>query len=216
MEPGIAVEGFREGSRWIHEKPGGEELADWFAKNVTIHDGLEHKNYITGIVLIPQKEKSKVTTDNGQIIDVDRLTFTPYPTTGARIAYLRDWIAAEAAARDTKLRWEIAPDESLARSGHLPGGFFPYNPKWVNDAGKEVTKPFVGCSMGLRVYELDVRSGHEGRLLLKAPCGSKVVPTVGRYGADENALMKAQTGAIGRTLAFAGMLVIPGTGRSHR
>jgi pyruvate/2-oxoglutarate dehydrogenase complex dihydrolipoamide acyltransferase (E2) component len=38
------------------------------------------------------------------------------------------------------------------------------------------------------------------------------VPTVGRYGADENALMKAQTGAIGRTLAFAGMLVIPGTG----
>lgn len=210
--PPIGVEGFREGSRWIHHKPGGDELAEWFAKNVTIHEGLKHSDYITGIVLIPQKERSKVTGENGQILDIERLTFTPYPTTGARIAYLRDWSAVEAEKREVRLRWEIAADESLARQGHLPGGFFPYNPKWIGDNGKENTKPFVGCSMGLRVYEMDVRSGHEGRLIHKAPCGSKVVPTVGRYGADENALMKAQTGAIGRTLAFAGMLVIPGTG----
>lgn len=212
VDPANAIDGFREGSRWIHQKPSGEELAAWFKENVTLHDGLEHKDYITGIVLIPQKERAKETAQNGQIVDVERLTFTPYPTTGARVAYLRDWIAAESAKSEHPLLWEIVPDESLKRTDMLPGGFFAYVPRWTSDAGKEMSKSFVGCSMQLRVYERDIRSGGKGREILIAPSGSKVVPAIGRYGADENALMKAQTGAIGRTLAFAGMLVIPGTG----
>lgn len=42
--------------------------------------------------------------------------------------------------------------------------------------------------------------------------GTKQIPLLGRYGADANSIMKAETGALGRALGFAGIFVIPGSG----
>jgi hypothetical protein len=38
------------------------------------------------------------------------------------------------------------------------------------------------------------------------------VPVLGRFDVDENAVMKAETGAIGRALGAAGILIAPGSG----
>jgi hypothetical protein len=209
-QPATEVAGHREGSRWIHAEPSGEELAQWFAANVRIHDGLRHEHYVSGIVLIPQTEKHRETLENGNIVSRERLTFTPYPTASARLAYFHDWIAV--LQEDKDVGWAIEPDPTVARSDPLPAGFFPYRVAWQNDAGAPVEKRFIGCSMQVRVWSRDIRSGERGTPLMVPPAGSKIVPTMGYRGPDENALMKAQTGAVGRALALAGMLVIPGTG----
>jgi hypothetical protein len=82
---------------------------------------------------------------------------------------------------------------------------------------------FVACSMRCRIFlreGFEVRRHHEpggrvenvyhGEVVLDAPAGTKAVNLVGRYGEDENALMKAETGAVGRALGMAGMLVLGG------
>lgn len=209
------AEGYREGSRWINQRPSGEELADWFAKNVTLHEGLEHGKYVSGIVVIEQKEKRrevipKSDGSGGVIVERETLTYTPYPTASARLVYWRDYLALEGHEE-----WEgrIEPDPTVERST-LPAGFFRYSVALPDDAGRD--KPptaFVGCSMRARILGPDIRAGLAGKDITVAPAGSKVVPVINHWGkADENALMKAQTGAVGRALALAGMLVLPGTG----
>jgi hypothetical protein len=42
--------------------------------------------------------------------------------------------------------------------------------------------------------------------------GTKMVSCLTKWGVDEHALMKAETGAVGRALGMAGMLVLPGSG----
>jgi hypothetical protein len=52
-----------------------------------------------------------------------------------------------------------------------------------------------------------------GKIVMAGAHGTKSVPLVDRWGRfDANAVMKAQTGGVGRALGYAGMLVIPGTG----
>jgi hypothetical protein len=205
-------EGYREGSRWINERPTGEELAAWFTENVTLHEGLEHEKYVSGIVVIEQKEKVREMIDraDGQgksMLERERLTYTPYPTASARLVYWRDYLALH---EDDEWRGDIEPDPTVLRApgSQLPAGFFRYTVK--EESGKDTA--FVGCSMRAVIRGPDIRAGVAGREVMVAPAGSKVVKVLGRYGADENALMKAQTGAMGRALGFAGMLVLPGTG----
>lgn len=200
----MAGEGFREGARWIGQRPTGDELAAWFKENVTLHEELadDHEKYVSGIVVIDQVEKVRTTVD-GEISEQSRLTFTPYTTVSARLVYFRDLMEARGH------RWEIVPDPGTRRDEHMPAGFFRYS---VEAESGAVSK-FIGCSMILRAFEKDIRAGMAGRLVLSPPAGSKVVKTLNyRNLPDENALMRAQTGAIGRALGFAGMLVLPGTG----
>lgn len=208
-------EGYREGSRWINQRPTGEELASWFKDNVTIHEGLEHEKYVSGIVVIEQKEKRrevvpKADGSGAVISERELLTYTPYPTASARLVYWRDYLALREAEG---WRGDIEADPSVERSS-LPAGFFRYSVALPSEDGRD--KPptaFVGCSMRAVIRGPDIRGGVAGRDIMIAPAGSKVVPVVNRFGkADENALMKAQTGAVGRALALAGMLVLPGTG----
>lgn len=208
-----ALEGFREGSRWINQRPTGEQLAEWFKTNVTIHEGLKHESYVSGIVVIEQKEKirqiiPKADGTGSVIAENERLTYTPYPTASARLVYWRDYLALEG---HEEWRGMIEPDPSVGGSA-LPAGFFRYSVEEDKD-GRKKTTSFVGCSMRARILGPDIRAGVAGREIMVAPAGSKVVSVVAPWGkADENALMKAQTGAVGRALAMAGMLVLPGTG----
>lgn len=206
-----AVEGYREGSRWVHVKPSGEELAEWFTENVQLHDGLRHKDYVQGIVLIPQKEKFQETGANGEIADKWRLVFTPHPTTSARIRYFEDWAAVNGYLK------VLEPDRSVARMEALPPGYFRYSVSAHDQGGREKVTNYIGYSATAAAYERDFRAGGRGREVLTPHSGAKVVPVLRYAGSrgmlpDENALMKAQTGGKGRALGFAGMLVIPGTG----
>jgi hypothetical protein len=89
---------------------------------------------------------------------------------------------------------------------------------------------YVGCSMRVRILERStVTFGEEvkrvddngrphlhrvmrGTPIFEYPHASKIVQVVGKYDVDHFSVMKAETGAIGRALGMAGMLVIPGSG----
>lgn len=193
----------REGSRWINERPDGEEVAKWFKESVTLHEGMGHEDYVSGVTIIPAKETySTIGYVDGSpdpiIGDMMALTFTPYIRVDTRIRYFWDWMAKHDEWIGTIERVKVAEQDP-----HLPDGFFYQQVRRADD--KEVT--FIGCSMRVTVVKRD-----GGEAVIEAPAATKLVPVLNRYGEDPNAMMKAETGAIGRALGFAGILVAPGSG----
>jgi hypothetical protein len=195
----------REGSRWYNVRPTSDEVAAWFA-TIPLHEGMQHEHYIGGVTLIQTKEKSEEVTgfdDDGLPIFKERqdAVYVPYVKVETRVAYF--WQLME--KRDWK--GEILPVPSPGEPVGLPAGFFRYSATKPDQ--KIVT--FVGCSMRVHVTERS-RTTTDGRSVMTPPPGSKIVPTATRWDVDPNALMKAETGAIGRALGVAGMLVVPGSG----
>lgn len=218
----------REGSRWINERPSGEDLAAWFQENVDIAEGLKHEDYVQGVTLIPQREKSRevvgFSNENKAIIqEVENLVYIPYAKVETRVKYFHDLMA-----QHDEWFGVIEPVEvEGGKSKGYPPGFFSIEVPQT----KSNTKParFFCCTMRVRIYKADtvreerivLNNGREssvqfrrtGDLILDAPPATKMVSALGRYGeADPFAMMKAETGAVGRALGLAGMLVIPGSG----
>jgi len=209
----------REGNRWVNEQPSGGEISEWFAENVPIAEGLSDKDYVAGVTLIPNEEKAKTVIGwdgNNPIIEkVTDLVFTPYMRVETRVKYFHDLMAKK------ELQGFIEPVPLREPTKGMPPGFFRLV---VGIENGEVR--YFGCAMRVVVYEkgslelvkmiVDKRNGEErmvrkGKVLVDA-VGTKMVPTLSWGKADDNAIMKAETGAVGRALGMAGMLVIPGTG----
>lgn len=222
MADAAAARTGREGSRWYNVAPSGEDVAEWFKENVKIDPALDHADYVTGITMIPGEEKSKQVVgfrDNNTpvIQEVTNLVFTPYPRVDSRVKYFHDLMAAH--SEDWVGLIEPVPIQN--KNGVvLPPGFFPY----AVTTGPQQSVRYVCCSMRVRVYDADTyelekvkyRDGRveyvpHGRLLVDAPPATKMIPVMKRF-ADDHALMKAETGAVGRALGMAGMLVVPGAG----
>lgn len=215
------------GSRWIGERPSGEDFAKWFRENVKLHEGLDPEKYIGGIVLIEGKETFKKVIENEEgtpgIVDHERLGFTPYAKVDVRVAYFWDLIALHP---DWIGVIEPAAVSRITAQGftnlNLPPGFFRHQ---VEGADGNWTQ-FVGCSMQVRVYDRNdsrIEVWHDetgepqqkiiGKPILQSPAGTKLVAAIGQWDKiDPFAIMKAETGAVGRGLGMAGMLVIPGSG----
>lgn len=212
----------QEGSRWYNEIPSGKELGDWFKANVDLHEGLEAEHYVQGVTLIPGVEKAKAVVGwqgkNPVIEQTENLVYTPYAKVETRVKYFHDLMAL-------KPEWlgMIEPVKTEKQSAALPPGFFPF--VVATDADSVVR--YICCTMKVTVWErdgfdekrvlVDSRKGlyetrRTGKKLIDAPPATKMIGTLGRYGADDFSLMKAETGAVGRALGMAGMLVIPGTG----
>lgn len=211
----------REGSRWYNERPSPDDVAKWFVDNVQIDEDLDAKDYVTGVTLINSTETTKETVgfrDNGTPIvsEIKNVVYTPYPRVDTRIKYFHDLMAA-----NPEWYGVIEPVEvELSRNIHLPPGFFPFRV----EAG-DGTTTFICCSMKVTVWERDgyeekrvvnSRTGEEklvrtGKKIIDAPPATKMIATKRKYP-DENSLMKAETGAVGRALGMAGMLVVPGAG----
>lgn len=215
----------QEGNRWVNVTPSAEELAAWFEANVKVEEGLSHADYIGGLVLIPATEKTKGISgwegNSPTIGDFEDLVFTPYIRVETRLKYFRDLCEKES--------WlgVIEPADIEEPDKKLPPGYF----RMAIATGEGRESRYIGCSKKVTVYKaasvryeivtLDKRTGEQGKVRLgdielDAPAGTKVVATLksGRQStwADDNAVMKAETGAIGRALGMAGMLVIPGSG----
>lgn len=212
----------RSGSRWIVARPEPEDVAQWFNDSVRVHAGLDPENYVGGITLITQKEKLDVQSD-GVIREVSRLVHIPYAKVETRVAYWNDYldlVKDEAVGVvEPVLGKEL--DEPGLRNDYLPPGFFRH-PVALAD-GKFTN--YIGCSMRVVLFDkatVDFRvvtvpgqgkvEKVVGKPLRTFGTGTKAVPLLGRYGADDNAIMKAETGAMGRALGMAGMLIIPGSG----
>jgi hypothetical protein len=195
----------REGSRWYNERPTPEQVAEWF-QTVPLHSGMQHEDYIGGVTLIQAVEKSDevVGYDKDELPQIRErrdLVYVPYVKVETRVAYfwrlmeLRSWIG------------EITPVVTPGAEIGLPPGFFKYAA--ADPKGKTI--PFVGCSMVMRAWE-PMTGVSERRLMLSPPPGTKKVATATKWEVDQNALMKAETGAVGRALGMGGILVVPGSG----
>jgi hypothetical protein len=197
----MAVREGQEGSRWYNRRPTAEQVGMWFG-TVPLHEGMSHYDYVGGVTLIQSTEKTKDVfgfdqAGNPDIRDRTDLVWVPYVKVETRVAYfwklceLREWQGV------------IEPVEPVGGEAlGLPPGFFRYSAK--NPRGEVAA--FVGCTMRVRILGVEASDLH------RPPSASKIVPTATKWGVDENALMKAETGAIGRALGFAGMLVVPGSG----
>ena len=170
-------------------KPTPEEIATWFGQ-FSLHDELKHEDYVSGIVAIENKE-------GGQKF------WVPYMNAVARVAYFWDWV------RVNGYRAEIQTTELVDQPVQLP-------PKEGETEPVVVMRHYVRAD--IKVFNADgqvVRfsSGRKQVSLTKQRCVDwnsnpkkyVIVP-------DEDALMKAETGAINRALAVLGMLALPSSG----
>lgn len=211
----------REGNRWVNHQPSLEELSEWFAK-IPIHDGMKHEDWVTGLTLIRQTEKTDEIAgfreDNRPIIipEVQHTYFIPYPKVEARIAYFNTYWQLD----DGHIGFiepVVAPD-----SGGMADGFNPM--KISLPDGKIAT--LLCYSAIATIFERDGLETEEredvdgkrrwynvGTVVQRSAVGTKAVPILNQWGkVDADAPAKAQSGAIGRALGMMGMLVIPGTG----
>lgn len=215
----------QEGSRWINVRPTGAEIAKWFKENVEIADGLDHDHYVSGITLIQQQEKAKEVagwnSENQPLIaERTNLVYVPYAKVETRVKYFHDLM--ELKSED----WQgvIEPVQPQNPDPSLPPGFFYFLVKTGPDAGVR----YICCSMKVTVYKrgtverkrVQAGNGHRrqeaiettGETIIDAPPATKMIAVAARWGPDNFSMMKAETGAVGRALGLAGMLVIPGTG----
>lgn len=228
--PVVAADEGQDGNKWVGRRPTAEEFAKWWQDNVHIHVELADQGdkYAAGVVLIEQKPKFNRVVESEiqgeirrEIKEFTRLEYTPYAKVETRVAYFWDLMFAKG--------WlgviGIVPPRQLEAQGltntNLPRGFFRHQ----IESEKGWTQ-YVGCTMKVDVFDPDnvkielyqdedgrPAQRYIGRKLIDAPPATKLVPAL-LYPdrPDDNVLMKAETGAVGRALGMAGMLVIPGSG----
>lgn len=196
----------QEGARWRHHRPTSEAVAEWFT-NVPLDEGMSHDKYVGGVVIIPQSEKVKYSTARGTTERYEQ-TFTPYMQIGTRVAYFHNL------AREWDLISVIEPME-VPRTDHPQSPYFNANMPsglwWhvVRSNDGELVR-FLCATYRAAMYtkqEYAAKLKDQPAMPVREGQGTKQVGG----GADPNGLMKAQTGAIGRALGVAGILVV-GTG----
>jgi hypothetical protein len=221
--PDLAV--VQEGSRWRHGPPTPEELGDWFRQQ-PLHAEMEqdHDRYVGGLVVISSTDKVKRTrrANNGDtyIHEDEEVIYTPYVRVDTRIAYFRDYVAKheEWIAKIRPVAARVIEDpQSAYFNAHLADRGFAIQATRAGDA----VVFYAVCTVEVAIFEREswnarVR-GEEPEPIMQG-IGTKQVALTKSYGtnrqsiyADDNCLMKAETGAVGRALGFMGMLVI-GTG----
>jgi len=215
----------RQGSRWLYAPPSEEQLRDWFHLQ-RLHPGMDHDPYMGGIVVISATEKLKVTKrkQNGDtyVAEVERTVYVPYVKVDTRIAYFWDLVYMMNLGDEGKeyvgviepVPAKVIEDKkSSYYNEHMPEGFFFYPVR--NNTRDESVNRYVGARWRVAIYERESYAKHLGGgsgagLPVIQGIGTKQTPMAKTY-ADDNALMKAETGAIGRALGVAGILVV-GTG----
>jgi hypothetical protein len=212
----------REGNRWFNERPDGDAVAKWFETALEMPEGLKHEHYVAGVTLIPGKEKSNEPRGFGEngfplFTEVTNLVFTPYVKVETRVQFFHDLMEKH---RDEWLG-VIEPVEPAKPSATLPPGF-----SRISVANGDRATNFITCTMKVTVFKrstvewkeiVNQRTGEKvrvrvGETIIDPAPATKMVPTLSYGNADVHLLEKAETGAVGRALGMAGMLVVPGTG----
>lgn len=203
-----AVVPVREGSRWRWLRPSSEEVNEWFGLQ-RLDEGMEHAHYVSGITIIGAKEKvTKPFGDQGATREANEPIYVPYVQINTRLAYfhafaeLRGLIPVIEPVPVPR----IAARDSAYYNEHMEEGMW-----WhvIATQGGGQTR-YLCATWRVALYKPD----HYERVI----AGHKMPPVREGRGTkqakgfvDDNAVMKAQTGAIGRALGVAGILVV-GTG----
>lgn len=170
------------------------------------------------------------------IAEREELSFIPYAKVETRINYFWDLLQAhpewsgqvesitpprvpidfvtvresrETSSSSWTKRELMTPSAMTALIHQLPPGFHVLSVP----VGSNYTH-FLCCTKRVSIYRVD-EDGVRAKHPMRTGEGTKMVPLVlGRqsFYADPNSIMKAETGALGRALGFAGIFVIPGSG----
>lgn len=201
------VPAVREGSRWRFGRPTGDEVAAWFRTSVPLDEGMKHEDFVSGVVLIPAAEKVKKQKPNRQgTEEVYELTHTPYVRIDTRVAYFHK--LADALKLIVVIEAVQVPrvGEGAYKNDNMPDGFW-----WhivVNGEGQHIR--YLCCTQRVALYKPEhYFIDTDTPLARPVRAGVSTKQVLG--GADINGLAKAETGAIGRALGVAGILVV-GTG----
>lgn len=205
--PAPPDEPVQEGARWRWHRPSGEQVAAWWATQ-PLDDGMQHEHYIGGVVLIPQSEKVRYTMPDGGSQERYEQVFTPYVQIGTRVGYARRLAEHRGLVYHTEAADvpRSTNPQSPYFNGNMPPGLW-----WhiVADADGKALR-YLCATTNVGLYEPQSYTAKlSGRTALPA-LGGQGTKQVGG-GPDMNQIAKAQTGAIGRALGVAGILVI-GTG----
>jgi hypothetical protein len=217
----------QHGSRWLHAEPTEEQVKDWF-NSQKLHTDMMHEPYYGGIVLIGAKEKYNRTYQNASgawfVREEERAVFVPYVKVDTRVAYFWTLVqimnirAATTPESEDKYIGVIEPvPQRVIRNAaspyyneHLPEGFFIWA---ASGSANNSTNRYVCAQWRVAIYERQSYArklkGEHATPVLQG-IGTKQTTQAKNYP-DDNALMKAETGAIGRALGVAGILVV-GTG----
>lgn len=200
----------KEGSRWRHARPSEEEVKDWFGAQ-PLDEGMKHEDFLSGIVLIPASEKVKTPRADGKGIE-ERYenTFTPYVRVDMRVLYftrlaeLRELVRVIEPAQVSR----IEDPQSAYFNANMSAGLWWH----LTRSSDGNTARFLASTWQVSLYD---RRAWMARESDDAPRPPAILQGIGTKqtsgGADANAIMKAETGAIGRALGAAGILVV-GTG----
>lgn len=206
--PPIPDDPVQEGARWRHWQPSSEAVAAWF-NTVPLDEDMPHEDYVGGIVIIPQSAKVKYTKKDGSgTVERYEMTYTPYMQIGTRTAYMRRL----AEHRGLIYHPEAAKvPRSSARDSPYFNANMPEGLWWhvVQNEHGDVQR-YLCCTTNVALYEpASYMAKIRGQDPMPVLFGQGTKQVSG--GADPNGLMKAQTGALGRALGVAGILVV-GTG----
>lgn len=171
------------------------------------------------------------------IAEREELSFIPYAKVETRINYFWDLLDAhpewsgqvesvtpprmpidlvsveemrDASSSSWTTRKLMSPSAMTALVHQLPPGFHVLSVP----VGSNYTH-FLCCTKRVSIYRINEETGERAKHPLRMGEGTKMVPLVkGRasFYADPDSIMKAETGALGRALGFAGIFVIPGSG----
>lgn len=227
----------RQGSRWLFAHPTEDAVKEWFDGN-KLHEGMEHEPYYGGIVLIGAKEKYNRTYTNasGQwfVREEERTVYTPYVKVDTRVAYfwtLVDILNIRASVdlsserqfygviEPVPVKKVVTDPNSAYYNEHMPEGMFFYV---ATGANANSVSRYICAQWRVAIYErqsylryLDAKSSNRPDQRLHVPAILQGIGTkqtlMNKNYPDDNAIMKAETGAIGRALGVAGILVV-GTG----
>ena len=227
----------REGGRWVNERPTPEEFATWFETSMKLDPALKHEDYIGGVVLIPTVDEraryvSGFTNEGHPIIDIrPELNYTPYAKVETRIAYFWDLVAQNGwkgeikSVTSPRMPIDFITEEETREDGSMlkrrvPGAMtvlvhqLPDGFSIMSVPVGQGYSHFICHTVEVAIYATD-RDGNKQGEPLRTGRGTKQVPLLAgrdRPYADANSLMKAETGAKGRALGFAGIFIIPGSG----
>jgi len=166
--------------------PSQEEISSWFG-GFKLHEGLDHPQYVGGIVAIENK-------DRGNSV------WMLYINATARIAYFWDWVDKNGYIADIEVTGPVdreveLPDNKKARQFYMTAEITVVKPGADDSSQGRIVRRVTGRK---QVDQTVFRRGYGG--------------AAGRVLPDSNALMKAETGAIARALGTLGMLALPGSG----
>lgn len=205
--PVVPDEPVQEGARWRFHRPTSAAVAQWF-ETQPLDTGMLHEHYVGGVVLIPANEKVTYTRPDGGEFQRYEQVFTPYVQIGTRVGYFR---------RLAEYR-ELVP---VIEPADVPRSMNPQSPYFNGNMEQGLWWHIVAAGDGQAVRYLCATAQvalYEPQSYLALINKQPALPVISGRGTkqvggapDPNQIARAQTGAVGRALGVAGILVI-GTG----